>query len=306
MKKNKVLGVLAAAAVLACPVVGVSQGTFFSAMPAAQAAELTAKGGAETDWTKGADSVITAVGYGLPPEGETGTRGRILARRAALVDAYRYLAEEIQGVQVDADTTMENLMLTKDTVRTQTNALIKGAKIVSEQTLGDGAVTVKVQVPLYGVQNSLAAIAVPEVRGSGAAVPVPAVSSSVLPETEQKEIAAADYTGIIVDCSGMGLDATFAPAILDESGRTVYGIANLDYDFAIKEGMVEYSTSLAAAKETARAGARPLIVKAQKVSGGKNSANPVNAVVSNEDGERILAALQTGSILRHAAVVFVK
>ena len=114
------------------------------------------------NWTTGADADITVVGTGLPPA-NMGSRGTPLARRAAIVDAYRYLAEAIKGVQVDADTLMQDLVIQNDTVRTQVSALVQGAKIIEEHANADGSYSVTMSIPLYG-SGSVAAIAIPEIQ----------------------------------------------------------------------------------------------------------------------------------------------
>lgn len=71
--------------------------------------------------------------------------------------------------------------------------------------------------------------------------------------------------------------------------------------------MVEYAADLQkAAGGFTRAGNNPLIVKALAVKGGLNSVNPVNVVVSVEDGDKILLANEQADIFNQCAVVFVK
>ena len=114
------------------------------------------------------------------------------------------------------------------------------------------------------------------------------------------------YTGVIVDASGMGLKPSFSPVIYDTSGRAIYGVSNINYDRAIERGMVGYAGSLYDAQTLPRIGGSPLVVKAVQVRGGNNSTNPVNVVVSVEDGDRILAANQQSQMLTNGAVVFVR
>ena len=256
------------------------------------------------DWTKGAASDMTVIGIGLPPE-NAGLNGSTLARRAAIVDAYRNLAELIEGVQVDAETLMGDFMVRNDTVRTQVNALVKGAKILEEGSDVEGRYIVKMSIPLYGTDNSLAAIAIPAIRPA-AVEPLPSADASRLPKNDVRAIQKAGYTGVIVDASGLGLEATFSPVIYDENGRSVYGMKNIDPDFAISQGMVEYAASLENAVAKSRAGANPLVVKAIAVQGGGNSANKVNVVVSAEEADRILLANERSGMLHNCAVVFVK
>ena len=257
------------------------------------------------NWTKGAEADITATGIGLPRE--AGPRGAALARRAAIVDAYRYLAEAIQGVQVDADTLMQDLVIQSDTVRTQVSALIKGARIVEEHANADGSYSVTMSIPMFG-SGSVAAVAIPEIQKNVVPEALPTVNlkDTALPKQEVKAVKSAAFTGVIVDASGLGLEATFSPVIYDENGRGIYGMKNINPDFAISKGMVEYAMNRDQAIANSRAGASPLVVKAVAVKGGTNSVNKVNVVVSVNDGDKILLANEKSGMLQNCSVVFVK
>ena len=257
------------------------------------------------DWTKGAESEVIATGIGLPPE-NMGSRVTPLARRAAIVDAYRNLAETIQGVQVDSDTVMQDLVIQSDTVRAQVSALIKGAKIIEEGQNADGSYFVRMSVPLYGAGNSVAAIAIPGIVASNILEPLPAVEKTSLPERQVEEIRSSAYTGVIVNASGLGLESTFSPVIYDENGRGIYGIKNINPDFAISQGMVSYARNMNQAMADSRIGSNPLVVNALAVRGGRNSANKVNVVITINDGDRILLANEKSGMLQNCAVVFVK
>jgi len=100
--------------------------------------------------------VVTGMGI-APPTAVNAAQARMLARRAAVVDGYRQMAEQINGVQVDAESTVENMMILSDIVRTKVSACIKGARVLDEQILPDGSYAVRMEVPLFGSSNSLAA-----------------------------------------------------------------------------------------------------------------------------------------------------
>lgn len=258
------------------------------------------------NWLKGAQADITALGIGLPPE-NAGMRGTALARRAAIVDAYRSLAETINGVQIDSDTVMEDLTIASDTVRAQVSALVKGATIIDEGTNVDGSYYVEMSIPLYGKTGSLAAIAFPQIKNADTKEEVTHVEKTSLTAQELSVLRKSTYTGVVVDAGGLGLNPTFSPVIYDLNGRAIYGVQNIDKDFAISQGMVEYSADLqAAAGGNTRAGENPLVIKAVAVRGGGNSINMVNVVVSVEDGDRILISNEETAILNNCAVVFVK
>ena len=254
---------------------------------------------AAAQWNEGR---VTAEGFGTPPANAYGAKANIMARRAAIVDAQRNLAEQVNGVQVDAETTVENFVINSDIVKTKVSALIKGAVVVEEHAMPDGSYRVVMSMPLYGAQG-LASAVMPAIRDMNPPMPPPPVISATI--TTQIQMSGT-YTGVIIDAEGMGLKPSFSPVIYDTSGRAIYGVSNINYDRAIERGMVGYAGSLYDAQTLPRIGGSPLVVKAVQVRGGNNSANPVNVVVSCDDGDRILAANQQRQMLANGAVVFVR
>ena len=276
-------------------------GAGFYAAPDSSLPSLTLMQAAEAapQWEQG---TITAEGFGTPPAGAYGSKASIMARRAAIVDAQRNLAEQVSGVQVDAETTVENFVISSDLVKTKVSALIKGAMVVEEQMMPDGAYRVVMSMPMYGTQGLASAI-MPAIRDNTPPTPPPPVISATI--TTQIQMGGT-YTGVIVDAGGMGLKPSFSPVIYNTNGRAIYGVSNINYDQAISQGMVGYSASVSAAQTLPRVGATPLVIKAVQVRGGNNSTNPVNVVVSVDDGDRILAANQQSQMLMNGAVVFVR
>ncbi len=254
-------------------------------------------------WDEG---TIVAEGFGTPPNGVYGSRANIMARRAAIVDAQRNLAEQINGVQVDAETTVENFVTTSDVVKTKVSALVKGAMVVEEQLMPDGSYHVVMSMPMYGMQGLSSAI-MPAIRpNTPPTPPPPVISATITAEITTHVQTRGGYTGVIVDASGLGLKPSFSPVIYDTNGRAIYGVSNINYDQAISQGMVGYSTSVSSAQTLPRAGGSPLVIRAVQVRGGNNSTNPVNVVVSVDDGDRILAANAQSSMLMNGNVVFVR
>ena len=276
-------------------------GAGFYAAPDSSLPSLTLMQAAEAapQWEQG---TITAEGFGTPPAGAYGSKASIMARRAAIVDAQRNLAEQVSGVQVDAETTVENFVISSDLVKTKVSALIKGAMVVEEQMMPDGAYRVVMSMPMYGTQGLASAI-MPAIRDNTPPTPPPPVISATI--TTQIQMGGT-YTGVIIDAGGMGLKPSFSPVIYDTNGRAIYGVSNINYDQAISQGMVGYSSSVSSAQTLPRVGATPLVIKAVQVRGGNNSTNPVNVVVSVDDGDRILAANQQSQMLMNGSVVFVR
>ena len=344
---------------------------------------------------------IRVVGLGIAPVDARGPQAEALARRAALSDAYRQLAEQVNGVNVDATTTVENLMLVNTTVRTHVTALIKGAQIIDEDARHDGSYVVTMEIPVYGsgslassvftrietraawaapesvyapytpvpydttgygtyerTQNQgssspilqaamaaapSAAVTTPAVQTPSAAATTPtrpthpaatvaptmpaapvvtpaaptappvaavtpaapltpaAPTASAAPLTPAEIVptgsAVGGYTGVIIDCTGLGLRPAMSPVIKAENGQPIYGYKNLDADKIVSSGMASYAHSAA---DATRAGTNPLRLRAVAVDGG---ANPV---LSAADANRLLLENSVSGFLDATNVVFIR
>ena len=276
------------------------------------------------DW---GNSTITVTGSGIAPaNARSAAQARMMARRAAVVDAYRQLAEAIKGVNVDSETTVQNMMVVDDTTKTKVSAFIQGAKILSEQVTSDGGYEVTMTVSMFGVSNSLASAVMPKpaaveafpqpVAAVAPSVPTqsvqvtvtvntqPAVPAASVPATGSSAAAApagkaiGGYTGLIVDCSGLGLKPVMSPVIKNASGQPIYGYKNLDYDRVVSNGMAGYTADI---RNAVRAGANPLVVRA--IGLDNHNGNPILSVA---DANRVLIENGASGFLDRTAVVFVR
>lgn len=244
-------------------------------------------GGVTIDWSEG---LIRVTGSGAPPDRGNASQRRLMAERAAIADAYRQLAEAINGVRVDAETVVKDYITESDTVRVQVSALIRGAQKIDRRFLSDGSIEVDMVVKLYG-QQGLSGILQPQKN----AAPPPPVELKAT-------ISAEDYTGLIVDCRGLGLQPAMSPALLNLSGGELYiGHLPIDPDYVINQGIVAYSTSLSEARRHERAGKSPLIVKAIGASGNFKA----DAVLAEKETQQVLGLEEKNKILSQARVIFV-
>ena len=297
-----------------------------TAASAFAASQTTASG---VNWE---DSKITVQGMGVAPtRARTPAQAKMMARRAAQVDAYRQLAELAKGVQVDGETTVEDMEVTSDIVKTKVSAFVHGARIVSEEATSDGGYYVTMEVPLYGVTDSLASAVlekpamqesfpqpVADVQPSTPSVDVhvhvdtgatgttttPSTSTAGTRPTHGSSAASAPsgqaiggYTGLIVDCRGLGLKPAMSPVIKNANGQAIYGYKNLDYDKVVSGGRAGYTTDMSRAT---RAGSNPLVVKAVSLD---NGANPVLSVA---DANRVLIENGATGFLDATNVVFIR
>ena len=385
MKVPKIFSAIAAAAIL-----------FAGANVSAEPKAINYANG--VDWQ---NRVITVTGEGVVPSNAVNyTQAKGLASQAARADAYRKLAEIVNGVRVEGETTVEKMLTTHDQIKLKVAATIKGAKVVNETFLSDGGYRVTVQMPLFGTSNSLAG-AVFEKTSSVEPFPNPVVEvePSVVPYSsstpvkqriqitatvtvEQKEnftpvpttpyrpplsrmslqsldsiilqnlqanspawqqptyqqptyqqptyqqptyqqpipssqipydtptttqpvrrsvteyasMAQGDYTGLIVDCRGLGLQPVMSAVIKNTNGTRIYGHKNLDIDKIIAMGVADYISD---EDSVGRAGDNPLVVKAVAVENFNS-----NPVLNIPDSNRVLIENYATKFLKDMKVVF--
>ncbi len=92
--------------------------------------------------------LISVTGQGVAPMSTTSpAQAYALAKRAAVADAYRMIAEKVKGVRVDGEDLIKNMMVKRSTVRTSVQAMVKNANVV-ETTFKDGLCEVEMEITL--------------------------------------------------------------------------------------------------------------------------------------------------------------
>lgn len=86
---------------------------------------------------------------GIPPQ------ARLMAKRAAQVDAYRNLAEQVMGLQIKSDTYVRDFVAESDDIRTHLNTFLRGAKVAEVRYLDDLSVETDVRMPLQTIITEL-------------------------------------------------------------------------------------------------------------------------------------------------------
>lgn len=92
--------------------------------------------------------VITVIGQGVAPSVTASpAQAYALAKRAAVADGYRQIAEKVRGVHVEGQDTIKNMMLVSSSTRTSVEALVKGAN-VTNTTFKEGLCEVEMEIAL--------------------------------------------------------------------------------------------------------------------------------------------------------------
>ena len=82
---------------------------------------------------------ITATGYAVVAvqNHKNPAQQRLMAIRASKLDAYRNLTEQVYGQQLDASSTVADMVVTNDTFRTKVEGVIYGARLVGITPVGE-------------------------------------------------------------------------------------------------------------------------------------------------------------------------
>lgn len=246
--------------------------------------------------------MVTADGFGTLPVGRPAAQAKLMARRAAVVDGQRNLLETIYHLSVDSNTTVENSVLTSDVIQTKMSGILSGARVVSEE-FDSGIYHVVMAVPKYGA-GSVADMVYRDVVKSNSAEPME-MPSADYEEDISDVTSSTGYTGLIINAKGLPLERTFCPGIFDTNGRAIYGVRNVDPDYAVAHGVAAYAEGEEAWEKAeignGRAGTNPLIIQA--VGLRERTKHQCDVVVSVEDGDRILAENQKSGFGARYAVV---
>jgi hypothetical protein len=260
MKTSSVLFLALAASVLCSPV---------HAEPAkdpADAGVVQKLAHGEINWTK---RMVMATGSGAAKVKDGGVaQARLMAERAAKLDAIRNMLETVQGMQVSSTKSAGEAMLTDGNVKSTVEGLARGFRVVDTKYYSDGSVDVIVSMP---IDQQLTNVLVAKPKAS----PAPLATAP----------AAGGPSGLVINAKGLGLNIlpSMAPRIVDEAGNEVYG-ANMVSDVGRAKGsLAQY---LKSADDSAMvAGPAPVVVKALRLA----DKSKTDIVISNADGEKLRA-----------------
>ena len=92
--------------------------------------------------------LIAVTGQGVAPMNTSSpAQAYALAKRAAIADAYRMIAEKVKGVRIDGQDLIKNMMVKRSTVRTSVRAMVRNANVV-ETTFKEGLCEVEMEITL--------------------------------------------------------------------------------------------------------------------------------------------------------------
>lgn len=229
--------------------------------------------------------VIRVFGNGAPPS-EVGkgagaiARARLMAERAAQMDAFRNILEVAKGVRVQGESTADELAFQNPMVRSKVQGAIRNWRVVNTRYFSDASVQVEVEVPLKAVTSHIA--------------PKPGTVAV-------NQSGKAPYTGLIVDARGTKLRPSAFVDLKDEKGSVLYSVAHVAAKVMQETGTnASFVKSMKDAQGAEGVKGAPLVVKAVR-AGDKNS----GLVLSSKDAAHFGKSDINYTFLRDARVIVV-
>jgi hypothetical protein len=218
------------------------------------------------DWSQ---NYIEATGMAVAPTNASGAQAKALARRGAIVDLQRNLLEFLNGVQVDARTTMNDFMA-EDRVRTEVHGVIRNVEMLDGTWDGESyTISGRVRLP------QLLVVVTPNIMAIEERAPKPKPPSAPAKT-------AGRFTGLVIDARHLQIVPCLSFRVTDESGNEVYGISFADPKFAAQSGLATYYNNIDYAKGELRVATNPIVTKAVRL-GSDGSA----IVIPNSAASRV-------------------
>ena len=247
--------------------------------------------------------IIEATGNGAADiaGGKSPVQARLMAKRAAMVDAQRLLTETINGIRLTGGTTMENYQVVNDTVATRVKGLLRGAFVMDEkiEAFEDSFMaTVRLGVCISGQTAQCYN------KATLSSVLQSTISHSP-PENRYKprdshNIKAADtaYSGLVIDASDAALIPSLDARLKTRDGRELYGPSHFSGG---KGEWLHWARNVEKAQQMkAVVGEKPLVVKAASVN------DDYEVIVNDDDAVKIFSAnLGSDDFLGQGKVVVV-
>jgi hypothetical protein len=251
------------------------------------------------NWTTG---IVQAKGVGTPLKKSSGNTA--VSSMKILSDsknnAKHNMLKTIQNVRINSVKKAENYATINDSVAKQLEEIIYKARENEKMRkyLSDGTVEVYLQLSLYG---SFAQLFLPEEIKQIESIKQVTIKEKKSSSQPSKISDLKNYTGLVVDATGISVNPAMAPRLLDEDGKEVYGAAFASREFAVQKGMSGYSKDFKTAKTSSRVGNNPLSVKGLRTTGPGNC----DIVISNADASILRNSSAHLAFLKKCLVIIV-
>ena len=226
---------------------------------------------------------VSGIGYGTATPSKNKVIDKLKALRAAKVVAQRDLLENIKGVRISSQTTVENMMLKEDIIKTRVDGTIKGAQVFKQHFEWQGNVPlamVELRVYMTGsaggtASKSLVSTLDLDQKYGSSYYPIPPIpkapspgKSGVRPGISYDS--SKPVTGVVFSLAGQPFERVLLPAIRTETKSkrkiTIYSVKSVDPKIIRTYGVVRYADTVEAARKITYLGDNIMVVPAVYVS----------------------------------------
>ncbi|HBR16648.1 MAG: hypothetical protein A3G39_01090 [Deltaproteobacteria bacterium RIFCSPLOWO2_12_FULL_43_16] len=237
-------------------------------------------------------------GEGLPRK-DAATPGEkmLTAKRAATVVAQRNMAEVLNGVIVTGQTTVKDMALESDQIRSTVEGMIKGAQIIYDAYDSlTGIAVVYLAIKVDGA-DGLNGQLLPQILSTLPQPTAPAYAPPAALPVEPLQ----PYDALILDIKEHAFKPALINRILAQNGEILYDPTKIAQNILVERGAGDYTNDVGKAKAllSERGAKNPLVVKAAGV------VKFTDVQVSGDDAANIFTSNQKANFLEGAKVVFV-
>lgn len=236
------------------------------------------------DWGR---LVVRCTGVGSPSPEAVSAPNLPEVIKSAQSDALERLLKTLRQIPITSQTSVNQVMQADDALRDRVRELVRKFREVRVHYMSDGSVEMDVELCLSG---ELMDLMLPP-TGGGKRIPdglLCPLCGQPWPEGREvppdirldrpQGVPPKPFTGLVIDARGLGLNPALAPKVLNEMGKTVYGVGFAKRPRSLVEGIVGYEQNLAQARERERVASNPLVVEGLKAWG----AGKTDVVIAND------------------------
>jgi len=237
--------------------------------------------------------IVRGEGIAPPDTVYSPPQKRMLALRAAKIDALREASGVINGVMVSGDTTVVNASARSGTLKASVMGIVRGAQVVKE--VYDPVTTeaaVYVSVPMTG-EGGIAGELMPHLA--------PMYKLGYPAFQPLAGAVAGTYDGLIVDVRATPFKPALINRVVTGAGEVVYDPTTVERYIIAERGGAGYTNDIGKARAILRerGSINPLVVRAASVI------NATDVEITPEEAGAVVASDRSASFLEEALVVFV-
>jgi hypothetical protein len=181
-----------------------------------------------------------------------------------------------------------------DTLMAGIETLAMDAAIAEQHFTSDRAMEVTLETNMFG---GFLQLVLPEEIGE---IPplkiIPPKNDALIKPPVQEQ-----YTGLILDARGLGIQPVIDPVIVSEQGNEIYSARFISREYAVQGGVCQYACTQALPLVAEKTGPTPLIIRGLRKGGKTNQF----IVISKSDAETIEKTAERHWFMKQCRVVIV-